>query len=900
MLRFKDLKDKYSFLQAKNNKIDYIFLDLEFNSFTDDYSFHEITSIGAIKCDSEFKNINCFHSYVVPISYEKTKDNNLESDFFKITNKRIPTEGESFYKAIYNFLNWIGDTDCEIFVWGTSDIPVLISNLKALNIDDKFSNIIKRIKNIQPEVSSYIKVLGNPINYSISLENMKKLFFLNKNVTHNALLDSIDLMKVFKEYKKQSSINQDILYELSYIYRNVDTEFQFERFKSDKNKKNRKFHSDLNPRLLINNPSEQLVKEVIDTLNKCDFKFTNEYPRFTIENQNLMFNKFNLINNNATFNTLKDECNVKICDNKLHLNLKNNEKDELLTILTKYLPENLSAKLKSEMYFSSNIYKDITIDNFNIGNAALINYFIQNGNTNFSNNIKKISIINNHLYIKRKKDNNANISSKHNCNFYIKTQKKHYDLILNYKSSNKNTMQQKQFVIPKNNESKAIVQELISINMGNKKESSPKFIDMNENIKEIIIELANSKAVKTKRKAQVFVDGNRLKFLTGRYVESIALDNVILLVKSEERPSLLLKNVINGNIYELKLIKNKDSISNIKELFKYYNKFKPKMTKIQNFHSLNTELLNKLKKLNSFEENNNYIYHISNGFITINRIIKNEYQNEIYPIDKFYFQLNFSKDYNMSINIIDKENPKKSFITGISSKKINVNELCLLLDYLGIENKKNFSLNYFSKDLLNILRDCKNRNLIVSDNEFLDIDIQAEHFKIKKKFTNNQLFINLKSCSIEIIIYKQLMFLKVFDDLNEFYYSIQNTSKNRDYIEKLFKFAKKYKSNSWIKVFEINKNIRNSIWRVAENSKNDTISSICFDNKYLKTEEKKYFYQNTPLSLKRVSSDKLLLKIGVNNSSLYDISINEKNKIFIDDLINNTLFYEDANIKEKQ
>ena len=93
MLKFKSLKDNYSFLELKNNKSNYIFLDLEFNCFTDDHTFCEITSIGAVKCDKTFKKINCFHSYVIPISYEKTKNKNQETTFYKIKNKKIPKKG---------------------------------------------------------------------------------------------------------------------------------------------------------------------------------------------------------------------------------------------------------------------------------------------------------------------------------------------------------------------------------------------------------------------------------------------------------------------------------------------------------------------------------------------------------------------------------------------------------------------------------------------------------------------------------------------------------------------------------------------------------------------------------------------------------------------------------------
>ena len=899
MLKFKSLKDNYSFLELKNNKSNYIFLDLEFNCFTDDHTFCEITSIGAVKCDKTFKKINCFHSYVMPISYEKTKNKNQETTFYKIKNKKIPKKGESFAKVMHNFSKWLGESESNIFVWGTADMPVLLENLEASGLDDKFLYIIKRIKNIQPEVSSYIKVLGNPINYSISLENMKKLFFFDKEVAHNGLLDAIDLMKIYKKYKEKADINQSILYELSYIYRNVDTKFQFENFKqNEKSKKNKRFNSNSSSRILVNNPNTQLIEKMITTLDECNFKFTNEYPRFLLnESKNtLLFNKFNVINNDRTFDTTKNICDIEIDDGKIILNLGDENNKETLKILTKYLPYKLSSRLEEELYYSSRIYKDIHMKDFNIGACTLINYFLNNGSVNFSNNIESINLLENKLFVKRRKESNSSTAPKYNCSFYIKNEYKRYDLTLNYKCSHKNTISQQVFNVPKTTNSKEIIHQLIKNNQDKNKFNQPKLIEINDIIKNLIIELINYKALKARRKTQVFVDSDKLTFLHDRYIEYINFENISLFVTNEDKPMLIMKNIHNGKIYEFKILKNKNTTPTVRQLFKIYKKYKPKVTKIYNLNNSNLELLNKLKSLEEFSNNNSYTYNITNGHIIVKKNIKNEYQDEIYQLDDFDIQININKYYNMSINFINKKTVKKLFATGISSKNFSVGELSLLLETIDNNyNNKKFRLEYFSKDLLNLLKDCNTRNLIVSKEDSLNLDIQSEYFKLKKKKTNHQLNMNIENCSIEIVISKELMFLKIFDDVNSFYYSIQNTEKNRTCFEKFFKIVKGQKSSSWIKVLGINKNLRNSIWRVVENSKNDKISSLSFDNNYLKAEQKKYFYQNTPMSLKKVDSDKILLQIGRKDTTLYDIAINDKNKMFVEDLINNTLFYEDKN-----
>ena len=899
MLKFKSIKDNYSFLELKNNKNDYVFLDLEFNCFTDDHNFYEITSIGAVKCDKNFKNINCFHSYVMPTSCERIKRKKQEVSFCKLMNKKIPKKGESFSKVMHNFSKWLGESDLNIFVWGTSDTPVLISNLEATGIEDKFSSITDKIKNIQPEISSYVKVLGNPINYSISLENMKKLFFFNKEVAHNGLLDAIDLMKIFKKYKEKSDINQDILYELSYIYRNVDTKFQFENFKqNEKNKKIKKFNSNTSSRILINNPNIPLIEKIIDTLDRCNFKFTNEYPKFLMDEDNntLLFNKFNEINNDSTFDTTKANCEVKIQEDKIIMDLEDGDKKETLKILTKYLPSKLTTRLKEELYFSSKIYEDIQIKDVNTGVCTLLNYFLNNGNISFSNNIKNINLLENKLFVKRKKENNSNIAPKYNCNFYIKNEYKRYDLTLNYKCTHKNTMSQQLFSVPKTPNAKEIIHQLIINNQQNKNFAQPKLIDMNDTAKELLTELVNQKALKAKRKTQVFVDSDKLTFLHGRYIEYINFENISLFVTDDDIPTLIMKNTYNGKVYEFRMLKNKNTIHTIKKLFKVYRKYKPKVTKINNLNNSNLELLNKLRNLQEFTDNNRYTYTITNGHVIVKKNIKNEYQNEVYPLNDFNIQINVNKHYNMAINFINKKTSKKLFANCISSKNFFISELSFLLECIDkMSNKSKFKIEYFSKDLLNLLKESNTRKLIVSKEEFLNLDIQPEYFKLKKKKTNHQLSMSIKNFSTEIVISKKLMFLKIYDDKNSFYYSIQNTQSNRALFEKLFKTAKKHKSNSWIKVLGINKNLRNSIWRVVENSKNDSISSLSFDNNYLRAEQKKYLYQNTPMSVKKVDPNKILLQIGFKDSTLYDIVINEKNKIFIDDLINNTLFYEENN-----
>lgn len=900
MLKFKNDIEKNKFRNTHNKKREYVFLDLEFNCFTDDLTFHEITSIGALKCDEDFKNISCFHSYVTPISYEKVKLNKENLDFYKINNKSIPKNGKNFIKTIENFEKWLKNTDADIFVWGTTDTTVLYSNLEATNTTNRFSYIVDKIKNIQPEISSHITVLGNPINYSISLEYMKKLFFFNSRVMHNGLLDAVDLMKVFKKYINKSEINQDFLYELSYLYRNVDTEFQFKNFKfNEKNKKNKRTTNNLSSKITTNKTNEKIIKNSYSTLNKCKFNFTEEQPSFYLDKEDknkLLFNKFENINNDTNFDTIKNDCFFKITKNNVvvYLNDKEYENKEIFSIPINILSNNEITKLKNELFFSSIIDKNILLKDFNTGVCTVLNYFLRSNNMNFSNNIKSISMLDNKLFIKRKTEDNSNFIAKYNCYFTIKNEVKNYTLAFNYKSIHNNKQKQEFFNIPKTNKTKEIMTELIHLNKENKKISSPKLIDILGSTKDIIKELINNKSLISKRKGQVYMDNDRIVFFNGRHVEYIHLDNAAFFIINENKPILYIKNKQNEKVYEFKVSKNKKSFYNINKLFKIYQKFKPKFTKIKNLNNKNMDLLNELKNLKEFTENNNYIYKVTNSSVVLRKIIKNNYYDEIYPLDKVNVNIYFNKHYNISINFTDKTNCKKILATCITSKIFKIEELTTLLQYLNKNYNNLFKIEYFSDELFKLLNSFNNSNKLKFSKNILKLSIDYEYFKFKKEKTIKQIMMPLDTISTEILSSNENIFLKLFNNEYSFIYEVKNTEKNKEYFDELFRIIKKCKSNSWIKVLGINKNIRNSIWRVVENSNSEINTSFSLDSNYLKTDKKKYLYHNTSMSIKKVNSNKLLLKIGSTNN-MYDISINEKNKVFVDDLINNTLLYEESN-----
>lgn len=891
MLRFKSLKDKYSFLDFIHRKKEYVFLDLEFNCFTDDGSFHEITSIGAIKCDKEFNSINCFHSFVTPISYEKNKDNQIYNDFYKLNfNKRAPRDGSSFKKVIEDFYIWLGETDCEIFVWGTQDTPVLLANLEASNLQDKYSFLINRIRNIQPEVSGSIKVLGNPINYSISLENMKKLFNLEKEVAHNGLLDSIDLMNVFKKYKTNPVINQNILCELSYTYRNVDINCQFNNFK--KNFKNKKTNRDIKSRALINNPSLNILNNVIKTLDLCNFKFSNEHPKFTIDKNNnqLLIDKPHIEENNLIFNTINSPCVFKIKDNNIDIILKDEFNSEHLEIETNDLNPKIIDKLKKDIVLSSCIYKNIEIFKYNKDDISFINHFLNNVSMKFSNNIENITIKEDELHVRRRKDDNGLIALKFNCILYIKNEKNNYTLSISYKPLNNKIVSQIHFTVPKTDDTEKIIEEIIS-NSNIDRFNQPKLTDVTPVSKKIIVNLAKNNALRTKRKSQLFINENKLSFLNGRHMDYINLDNASFFITNKNRPTIIFKNMQNNKNFEIRIAKNKHTTRMINELFKIYFKNKPQITRISDISPETSNKLNALKRLPEFINANKFTYAINNNYVKIRRNIINESQMEVYKLNDFNTTINIDTHSNVSLHFTNKKDKKKILATCNNSKILSTKDIHTYMDYAVKNNDDNvFAITYISDELFKLLSICRNNNLIRYNKNYSDLDIKHNSFCFKnRKIINN--FIDINNSSVEVAISSNFIFIKIFDDKQLLHYSINNSESNQNVVNNLFKLIKKQKSNSWIKVLEINKNIRNSIWRVIENS-NINNASILFDCNYMQAEEKRYLYNNTPLSVKKVNSKKILLQFGNTDSTTYNLDINDKNKIFVDDLIDNSLFYE--------
>ena len=105
----------------------HIVLDLEMNPIKRSekevrrFLTDEVIEIGAVKLDSNYKQIGDFQCYVKPQFGEITKH---ITKLTSITNETV-ADKEDFVKEFNHFMDWIGTKDVTLYSWSTSDMNQL-------------------------------------------------------------------------------------------------------------------------------------------------------------------------------------------------------------------------------------------------------------------------------------------------------------------------------------------------------------------------------------------------------------------------------------------------------------------------------------------------------------------------------------------------------------------------------------------------------------------------------------------------------------------------------------------------------------------------------------------------------------------------------------------------------
>lgn len=195
--------------------MNYIFYDLEFNqnnintpnNISVSQLPFEIIQIGALKLNESLEVISTFNELIRPTVYNDI--NPYVENITKIT-KDMLAECDTF-AIIYNkFIEFIGDEDLVLCVWGKADLKEFIRNIKFNNLCTEI--FPTKYIDVQKHASKFFKLSkGTQIGLKTAVELLNIEFQEN---FHNAFYDAFYTAEIYKKI-----INIDIIPE-NYIYVN--------------------------------------------------------------------------------------------------------------------------------------------------------------------------------------------------------------------------------------------------------------------------------------------------------------------------------------------------------------------------------------------------------------------------------------------------------------------------------------------------------------------------------------------------------------------------------------------------------------------------------------------------------------------------------------------------------
>ena len=186
--------------------MNYIVLDLEFNQtydFNDGELYavdsrcqFEIIQIGAAKLNSNFEIIEEFNILVKPQIYKK-----IHPIVEKLTTLNTKSfENEQFFPNAYSsFVDFIGDEQSTLCIWGPYDIKALYKNIFFYNLSH--GQLSPVFINVQSLASKFLKY---PTGMSVGLKNAVETFNLVIDKPfHNALNDAVYTAKILEKLKEE-------------------------------------------------------------------------------------------------------------------------------------------------------------------------------------------------------------------------------------------------------------------------------------------------------------------------------------------------------------------------------------------------------------------------------------------------------------------------------------------------------------------------------------------------------------------------------------------------------------------------------------------------------------------------------------------------------------------------
>lgn len=187
--------------ENQNNKNNNCNIDSNYNkdnkSITPTNLTFEIIQIGALKVNEKFEIIQEFNELIKPTVYKKV--NPYVEKLTKITNELLD-ECDEFLEIYNKFIDFIGNEDSILCVWGKSDIKEFIRNIKFFNLP--ISLFPLKYIDVQKHASKVFKLpKGVNIGLKVAIEQLNINFEEN---FHNAFYDAFYTCEVFKKIYNNS------------------------------------------------------------------------------------------------------------------------------------------------------------------------------------------------------------------------------------------------------------------------------------------------------------------------------------------------------------------------------------------------------------------------------------------------------------------------------------------------------------------------------------------------------------------------------------------------------------------------------------------------------------------------------------------------------------------------
>ena len=165
--------------------------DCQINGRTSEMPF-EIIQIGAVKLNQDFELISTFNSLVKPSLYKEIHP--FIEELTSITTEMV--DDKCLFPEVYSdFMNFIGNENFIMCVWGLDDIKQLIRNIHFHDLN--IHNNIKKYIDIQSLAS---RKFNTPKGNRLGLKTAVEFWNIpTENNFHNALNDAVYTAQVFRK-----------------------------------------------------------------------------------------------------------------------------------------------------------------------------------------------------------------------------------------------------------------------------------------------------------------------------------------------------------------------------------------------------------------------------------------------------------------------------------------------------------------------------------------------------------------------------------------------------------------------------------------------------------------------------------------------------------------------------